>query len=85
MIIKLFRENGIPLVNVVRREEQIDMLKKEYGADYVLNSESPTFDKDLYELSKKLNANVALECVSGELTGRIMQVLAVGGTCILYG
>ena len=61
------------------------MLKTEYGADYVLNSESETFDKDLYELSKKLNCNVALECVSGELTGRIMQVLAVGGTCILYG
>ena len=85
MIIKLFRENGIPLINVVRRNEQIKMLKEDYGADYVLNSESETFDKELYELSKKLNANVALECVSGELTGRIMQVLAVGGTCILYG
>ena len=84
-MIKLFKENGIPLVNVVRREEQVQMLKTEYGADYVLNSESPTFDKDLYELSKKLKCNVALECVAGELTGKIMQVLAAGGVCILYG
>jgi len=70
---------------VVRREEQIELLKKEYGADYVLNSQSETFDKDLYELSKKLKANVALECVAGEMTGKIMQVLAVGGVCISYG
>lgn len=85
MIIKLFKQNGIPLVNVVRREEQIELLKKDYGADYVLNSESPTFDKDLYELSKKLGCNVALECVAGEMTGKILQVLAVGGICISYG
>lgn len=85
MIIKLFKQNGIPLVNVVRREDQIKLLKDEYGADYVLNSESPTFDKDLYELSKKLNCNVGLECVAGEMTGKIMQVLAIGGICISYG
>ena len=85
MLIKVFKQNGIPLINIVRREEQIELLKKDYGADYVMNSESETFDKDLYELSKKLKANVALECVAGEMTGKIMQVLAVGGICICYG
>jgi NADPH2:quinone reductase len=85
MIIKLFKQNGIPLVNIVRRDEQIKLLKEEYGADYVLNSESPTFDADLYDLSKKLGCNVALECVAGEMTGKVMQVLAVGGICICYG
>lgn len=48
------------------------MLKKDYEADYVLNSEHPDFEKNLYELSKKLDCNVALECVAGELTGKIM-------------
>ena len=85
MLIRVFKKAGIPLINVVRREEQIELLKKEYGADYVLNSQSESFDKDLYELSKKLQANVALECVAGEMTGKIMQVLAVGGICISYG
>jgi len=69
----------------VRREEQIELLKKECGAEHVLNSETETFDHDLYELSKKLNANVALECVAGPQTGRILQVLAHGGICINYG
>lgn len=85
MIIKVFRQAGIPLVNVVRREEQIALLKEKYGAEYVLNSTSETFDKDLYALSKKLDANVALECVAGEMPGRILQVLAVGGILISYG
>jgi len=44
MIIKLFKENGIIVVNVVRREEQVEMLKKEYDADYVLNSTAEGFD-----------------------------------------
>ena len=38
MIIKLFRDNGITVVNVARRQEQVDMLKNVLGAEYVLNS-----------------------------------------------
>lgn len=48
------------------------MLKNEYGAQYVLNSETEGFDEELYKLSVQLGANVALECVAGELTGKIM-------------
>ena len=58
------------------------MLKKDYGAKYVLNSKSEDFDNELYKLSKELNANVALECVAGETTGRILQTLSVGGILI---
>jgi len=72
MMILLMKENKIPLINVVRREEQIELLKKEHGAEYVLNSTDPNFDKDLYDLAKKLKANVALECVAGETTGRVL-------------
>ena len=60
-------------------------MKEKHGAEYVLNSTSETFDKDLYALSKKLDANVALECVAGEMTGRILQTLANGGVLISYG
>ena len=44
MIIKVMRQAGIPLINVVRREEQVKVLKEEYGADYVLNSADENFD-----------------------------------------
>lgn len=71
-MIKLLRANKIPVINIVRRDEQIEMLKNEYGAEYVLNSTTENFDNELYELSKQLKANVALECVAGETTGRIL-------------
>jgi NADPH:quinone reductase len=85
MIIKLFKQNGITVVNVVRREEQVEMLKKEYDADYVLNSSNENFDAELYELSTKLGCNVGLECVAGDMPGRILQVLARNGVLISYG
>ena len=72
MVIKLFKENRIPLINVVRRAEQVEMLQKEYGAEYVLNSSDQDFDEKLYELCKKLDANVGLECIAGEMPGRIL-------------
>jgi len=37
-----------------------------------LNSTDPNFDKELYELSVKLKANVALEAVAGDTAGRIL-------------
>ena len=42
MMIRLLRENNIPVINIVRKEEQIGELKKRYGEDlHVINSESP--------------------------------------------
>mmetsp|Transcript_30705 Transcript_30705/g.22785 ORF Transcript_30705/g.22785 Transcript_30705/m.22785 type:complete len:207 (+) Transcript_30705:25-645(+) len=44
MMIQLMRENRIPLINIVRREEQVQFLKEEYKCEYVLNSSEPTFE-----------------------------------------
>jgi NADPH:quinone reductase-like Zn-dependent oxidoreductase len=61
------------------------MLKKEYGCEHVLNSQDENFDADLLALSTKLGCNVALECVAGDMTGRILQVLGRKGIVIQYG
>lgn len=72
MVIKLFKEANIPLINVVRKQEQVDLLKNTYGAEYVLNSSEEDFDKELYELSVKLDAKVAYECIAGDMPARIL-------------
>lgn len=72
MIIRLCKEKGITVVNVVRKAEHIDLLKKECGAEHVLDSSTKTFDKDLYELSVKLECMVGLECIAGNMPGRIL-------------
>jgi len=72
MVIQLFKEAKVPLINVVRKQEQVDLLKNDYGAEYVLNSSDANFDKDLYELSTKLSCKVAFDAIAGESTGQIL-------------
>lgn len=36
MVVRLFRDNGIKVINIVRRPEQVEILQKE-GAEYILN------------------------------------------------
>lgn len=84
MISRLCKERGITVVNVVRRQEQVEALKAD-GAEHVLDSSTATFDKDLYELSVKLECLVGLDCVAGNMPGRILQVLGRGGALITYG
>jgi len=71
MISRLCKERGITVVNVVRRQEQVDSLKAD-GAEHVLDSSTPTFDKDLYELSEKLECMVGFDCIAGNMPGRIL-------------
>ena len=73
MMNRLFKENGISVINIVRKDDQIKLLHDKFGTPeegvYCLNSESETFSKDLKTIAKKINANIVLECVSGPLTG----------------
>jgi NADPH:quinone reductase len=85
MIIRVFKEAGIKLINVVRREEQVEMLKNEYGADIVLNSTSEDFDAELYKLAQESNATVALDAVAGEMPGRLLNAMPVDSILISYG
>lgn len=47
MLCYLCTEANIPLINVVRKQEQVDLLKNEYKQKYVLNSSTETFYDDL--------------------------------------
>jgi NADPH:quinone reductase len=49
MVIQLGKKNGIPVISVVRREEQVEMLKSA-GAEHVLNSSDPDFEKEMKKL-----------------------------------
>lgn len=69
MIIKLFKQHGIKVVNIVRKDEHVEMLKKEYGAEYVLNSSKEGFNEELYKLSTELGCNVGLDAVAGDMPG----------------
>lgn len=77
-------EENYPLINIVRRAEQIEEIKAE-GSPYVLNSEDPLFCKNLRELSNELKATIGFECVAGETTGKVFNSLPEKSTLYVYG
>ena len=57
----------------------------EHGAQYVLNSSDKDFDQQLGKLNAEVKANVALECVSDDMPGRILNQMPHKSTLISYG
>ena len=84
MVLRLAKDAGIALINVVRREEQEDLLKS-LGAEVVLNSESEDFEARLHEECHRLKATIGFDAVCGEMTGRIFSAMAPGATVLVYG
>ncbi len=84
MIIKLAIREKIPLISVVRREEQIETLKNA-GAEFVLNSEAPDFDETLKILAAKLDAKLVFDAVGGKLSGRLLNAVPSGSRMYIYG
>lgn len=85
MIINLCKESDSTLINIVRRDEQVKILKEEYDQKYVLNSTDADFEERFAETVEELNAFTLLECVSGETTGQLLKFMPYKTHCILYG
>jgi len=84
MAIKYFNLKGIKLIGVVRRQEQIEELKKE-GADYVLNLKDANFEDQLKEVAEKENATLAFDAICGDLANTILKSLLPGAKYMVYG
>ena len=64
MLVKLCIKDGMPLVNIVRKPDQEDLLRS-LGAVHVCNSGSPTFSSDLVEALKATSATIAFDATGG--------------------
>jgi NADPH:quinone reductase len=75
MLVKICLMDDVPLVNIVRKAEQVDLLKK-IGATHVCNSSAPSFMDDLTEALATTGATVAFDAVGGgRLAGRILTAM----------
>lgn len=84
MMVRYCKEEGIPCINIVRRQEQVDLLRS-IGAEHVLDSSTESFQEDLKKLSVNLNATLAFDCVSGEMTGHLVNNMCEGSVVYVYG
>jgi NADPH:quinone reductase-like Zn-dependent oxidoreductase len=72
MLNKICLKDGIPLVNIVRSEEQAGILRK-IGAKHVVDSASPSFIDDLTQALAETGATLAFDAIGGgKLAGQIL-------------
>ena len=77
MLIKLCAAEGIDLVNIVRKQEQVDLLKG-LGAQHVCNSSEPSFMQDLTEALVASGATLAFDATGGgKLAGQILTCMEI--------
>ena len=77
MLIKICLSEDIPLVNVVRKEEHVDMLKS-LGANYVCNSSLDSFMDDLVEALVQSGSTLGFDATGGgKLSSQILTAMEV--------
>ena len=75
MLVKICKADGIPLVNIVRSQAQVDLLKG-IGAEIVLNSTDEDFVEQLTSAIEKTEAFLGFDPIGGgKLAGQILGAM----------
>ena len=77
MLNKLCIQDGVALVNVVRKSEQAELLRG-IGAKHVVDSSAPTFKADLVAALSETGATIAFDATGGgKLASQILACMEV--------
>jgi len=77
MLNKICVKDGVDLVNIVRKQEHVDLLKG-IGAKYVCNSSEESFMEDLVEALVATGAMLAFDATGGgKLAGQILSAMEI--------
>jgi NADPH2:quinone reductase len=68
MLVKICQADGVPLVNIVRRQDQAELLNS-LGAKFVLDSSRPDFMDALTDALAETGATLAFDAVGGGSLG----------------
>ena len=75
MLQRICSADGVDLVNIVRKPEQVDLLKS-IGARYVCDSSEPTFMSDLVATLAETGATLGFDATGGgRLAGQILTCM----------
>ena len=85
MLVKLCIKDGVPLVNIVRKPDQEELLRS-LGAVHVCNSTSPSFSTDLVEALKATSATLAFDATGGgTLASQILSGMEQAANATAHG
>ena len=80
MLVKICRDDGIPLVNVVRKPEQVETLKN-IGAEHICDTSNPDFMESLVNALVATGATLGFDATGGgnegKLPGQILTAMEI--------
>ena len=80
MLVKICKADSVPLVNIVRKQEQIDILKN-IGAEHICNTSDPDFMETLVAALIATGATLGFDATGGgnggELPGQILAAMEI--------
>ena len=80
MLVKICKADSVPLVNIVRKQEQVDILKN-IGAEHICNTSDPDFMETLVTALIATGATLGFDATgggnSGELPGQILAAMEI--------
>ena len=77
MLNRICIKDGVQLVNIVRKADQVEILKK-IGAKHIVNSSEPTFMEDLVKAVTETGATIAFDAIGGgKLAGQILTAMEI--------
>jgi NADPH2:quinone reductase len=84
MILRLGKHFGIPIIHIVRRQEQVDEVKSR-GGEVVLDSSDENFLAKLRALANQIQATLFLDAIGGQMTKQLTDAAPFGSAVLLYG
>jgi NADPH2:quinone reductase len=84
MLLAIAAESNCPMIHVVRREAQVELLRS-LGAEHVLNSSDGDFPDQFRAACSSLNATAVFEAVAGDMSGTVLNLMPPGSTAYVYG
>jgi NADPH:quinone reductase len=83
MITRLGRRHHIPIIHIVRRAAQVEIVRGR-GGEHILLRSSADFEEQLQQLARKLKATLLLDAIGGNMTGILTRAAPHGSTILLY-
>jgi len=84
MLIRLANDHNYPLINLVRREDQRQLLMG-LGAKIVLDTSRSDFIETFKGQTARLNATLLLDAVAGPGVGQLLQLMPDRSKAAVYG
>jgi NADPH:quinone reductase-like Zn-dependent oxidoreductase len=78
------KKDGIQVVNIVRKETQLNELVQK-GEVWVLDSSDDNFQNKLEAVCKKLKPSFAFDAVGGEMTAQLFYTMPAQSQVVVYG